>query len=606
MKKHKDDNNIENTEVVQPEENLENTSESPEVTQTPEDQEPGEVQDAPAEAVEAEEDLPPEEEISYNEPVKKTINELSEIDPELLTGKDNGDDGNETAAAITEVEKEPELNIIEEIELDLEGDGPRDDPDVIVASDGVTSRRKSRGLAFVISAVILLIAVLFFTFFLQTGGDEKLQSPLTVGKTSYSSSEFSFMYHYVMVYEGVDLFAPGTAKMLKSAYDDDPKYKTYKDYFLDITAQRIQTMEILYDDAKEHGLSIEDKHYKLARTYIDWLQTKADELKLPLDTYIKGAYGKQVDEDVIVNTLAKKYFTDDYANKTKLEELSASAEQAEEAYNADRNTYDLVSYKFLRITYEQREEGFIETANLRANQIIEKMAGDPSKFEEAAASFFSGASAEEIAKPDSRLVADCRFEDITHEEFRNFLFSPERKPGDSTIFKDGDGFPIVLVFVKRDRMQTPVRNVYITHVFNAYNDDGTPNMSKSQSLSQEIYDYINDESSCEELENAFNGNVIDGEISINHNEYAYRYEYEKEIDDWIFSPERELGNKALIETDDGFFVIYYISESANPEWYDRVNSFISRNNYQEFLDSKLKEYAISFNPSGLESIQDVP
>ena len=589
MKKHKDDNDIGNIEPVQEQENLENT-ENP-VEQI-------------TEAVEAEEDLPAEEEVSYSEPVKKTINELSEIDPELLTGKDNGDDSNETAAAITEVEKEPEKNIIEEIELDLEGDGPRDDPDVIVAADGVTSRRKSRGLAFVIAAVILLIAVIFFTFFLQTGGDEKLQSPLTVGKTSYSSSEFSFMYHYVMVYEGVDLFAPGTAKMLKSAYDDDPKYKTYKDYFLDITAQRIQTMEILYDDAKEHGLSIEDKHYKLARTYIDWLQTKADELKLPLDTYIKGAYGKQVDEDVIVNTLAKKYFTDEYANKTKLEELSASAEQAEEAYNADRNTYDLVSYKYLRITYEQREEGFIETANLRANQIIEKMAGDPSKFEEAAASFFS--AAEEIGKPDSRLVADCRFEDITHEEFRNFLFSPERQPGDSTIFKDSDGFPLILVFVKRDRMLTPVRNIYITQVFNAYNEDGTPNMSKSQSLSQEIYDYINDEGSCEELENAFNGNVIDGEISINHNEYAYRYEYDKEIDDWIFSPERELGNKALIETDDGFFVIYYISESTNPEWYDRVNSFISRNNYQEFLDSKLKEYAISFNPSGLEAIQDVP
>ena len=593
MKKHKEDNDIENTEAIQPEETA-GTAEAAEV--------PAE----PAETLEAEEDLPAEEEISYNEPVKKTINELAEIDPELLTGKDNGDDSNETAAAITETAKEPEKNIIEEIELNLEGDGPRDDPDVIVAQDGVTSRRKSRGLAFVISAAILLLAVIFFTFFLQTGGDEKLQSPLTVGTTSYSSSEFSFMYHYVMVYEGVDLFAPGTAKMLKSAYDDDPKYKTYKDYFLDITAQRIQTMEILYDDAKEHGLSIEDKHYKLARTYIDWLRTKADELKLPLDTYIKGAYGKQVDEDVIVNTLAKKYFTDEYANKTKLEELSASSEQAEEAYNADRNTYDLVDYKYLRITYEQREEGFIETANLRANQIIEKMAGDPSKFEEAAASFFSGSAAEEIGKPDSRLVAGCRFEDITHEEFRNFLFAPERKPGDSIIFKDSDGFPLILVFVKRDRMQTPVRNVYITHVFNAYNEDGTPNMSKSQSLSQEIYDYINDESSCEELENAFNGSVIDGEISINHNEYAYRYEYEKEIDDWIFSPERKLGNKALIETDDGFYVIYYISESTNPEWYDRVNSFISRNNYQEFLDSKLKEYAISFNPSGLEAIQDVP
>ena len=179
MKKHKDDNDIGNIEPVQEQENLENTENPVEQISEETPEEPAEPAET-AEAVEAEEDLPAEEEVSYSEPVKKTINELSEIDPELLTGKDNGDDSNETAAAITEVEKEPEKNIIEEIELDLEGDGPRDDPDVIVAQDGVTSRRKSRGLAFVISAVILLLAVIFFTFFLQTGGDEKLQSPLTV------------------------------------------------------------------------------------------------------------------------------------------------------------------------------------------------------------------------------------------------------------------------------------------------------------------------------------------------------------------------------------------------------------------------------------------
>ena len=66
------------------------------------------------------------------------------------------------------------------------------------------------------------------------------------------------------------------------------------------------------------------------------------------------------------------------------------------------------------------------------------------------------------------------------------------------------------------------------------------------------------------------------------------------------------GDKEILEKEDGFYVIYFISESEMPEWYDRVDSFIRMNNYQAFLNEMLPEYTYEFKPSGLAQIVDVP
>ena len=55
-----------------------------------------------------------------------------------------------------------------------------------------------------------------------------------------------------------------------------------------------------------------------------------------------------------------------------------------------------------------------------------------------------------------------------------------------------------------------------------------------------------------------------------------------------------------------FYIIYFISESLNPEWYDMVNSFLSMNNYQQFIQAKAEEYTWKFNDDGLNQSKDVP
>ena len=529
-----------------------------------------------------------------------TLDELSQIDPDLLSGKTGPEieaDNNIKLPAKHGHDNAGEKNEIAEVALNL---GPEEEK----PADG--KKHKSTGLAFVVIGAIIVVLVVGLSYLFGTGLDQQLISPLNINGRDIPSDEFSFMYHYELLQEGVDIFAPGTSQMLASPYPDDENFPTYRDYFLDRAANDLQKMEILYDDAVSKGYSIENAHYERANAYINWLQSNADELGVPLDTYIKGVFGNQVDEQCIINTLAKMYFTEDYANGEKLVELSATDEQAEQAYNDARNEYDLVSYKILRITYEQRDQAFIDTANLHAQEIIDKMAGDPSTFESVAATYFSGVAANTLSEPDSTLIPDQRYGDITHAEFRDWLFDLARVPGDATIIPDEDGFPIILVFVEREKMQTPLRNVFIYTINPQYIDETGPDISGSQSLAQEIFDYIDSADSCNEIENLYNDYVLSGTLNVRHNEMAYLYEYNDILNDWIFDDSRQLGDKTIIEDNGTFYVLYFISVSENPEWYDRVNSFLRMNNYQAFLTSKKEEYAWVFNPDGLAQISDVP
>ncbi len=536
-----------------------------------------------------------------------TLQTTSEINPELLTGKEIAEQEQPAAA---DEEKEPEEKTQAEPEETNEAVFELDRlADRIATNSEERDERLKRnaGIVFVITAVLIVFIVAAFSFFLDTGMDKSFRSPVTIHGKDIPSDEFSFMYHFELLSEGVDLFAASTESMLASPYPDDDSFPTYRDYFRYLTAQDLQKMEILYDDATAKGYAIETSHYDRANAYVDWLKSKATELGVPLDTYIKGVFGVQVDEQCIIRVLAIKYFTDDYAQDEKLVELSASDEQAEEAYAESRNIYDVVNYKILRITYEQRDQAFVDTANLHAQQIIDAMERDPSKFEKEAAKYFpKGAASNTLEQEDSTLVPDARYDDFTHSEFREWLFDDERKDGDATIIPDEDGFPIILVFVSRHRMTSPMRSCYIMKISSQTKEDQTPDLSGTQALAQKIYDYINDSDSCAEIENVFNDNVLSGQLEIQQDDNIYYEKFSSTLAGWIFSDDRKFQDKTLIEEDGIFYVIFYISESSNPEWYDRVNSYIRMNNYQDFINSKSAEYMYEFHKDGLEQISDVP
>ena len=190
-----------------------------------------------------------------------TLQNLSEIDPELLTGKETAEQAEPAQAekdneTEKEAEKEPEKLNEAVFELDRLADR-------LVSSGEEKNERLKRnaGIAFVITAVLIVMIVAMLSFFIDTGMDKSFRSPVTIHGRDIPSDEFSFMYHYELLNEGVDLFAATTETMLSSPYPDDDSFPTYRDYFRYLTAQDLQKMEILYDDATAKGYQIETSHY---------------------------------------------------------------------------------------------------------------------------------------------------------------------------------------------------------------------------------------------------------------------------------------------------------------------------------------------------------
>ena len=534
------------------------------------------------------------------------VQEFSEDAQLGLSGEDTATlEDKITSEAPAPMKEEVKKNDIAPVKLDLAPAKADKESRTPVTKGSIKS------ITFLVIASIVVLATVAASLFYNAGIKEKLQSPLTIGGTPVDSAEFSFMYHYILIDNGVDIFAAETPEMLASP-SVDTNYATNRDYFLDLTAQQMQLTQLLYDDAISHGYEIEQKHYDLARAYIDWLQGKADELGVDLTTYIRGVFGDQVDEQVILSALAKMYFTEDYSSNAKLVELQATEEQAEEAYQNNPNAYDEVDYKLLRIRYEQRDQAFIDTANLHANQIIEQMGQDPSMFEAIAAQYFSGEAAAILQLTDSCLTSGARYDDFTHTDFRDWLFDSTRTPGDAIIFNDGDGFPIILVFVNRERQTVPLRDVRMVEVLiNNSGDETIPgyDIANAQQVAQEIYDTIGvfgEETDVQTIENLYNDDIINGNIVITHSQDTYPGKYEGILDEWIFSDTRVAGDKAFLETDTGYYIVYLVDISTNPEWYDRVNSFVRMRNYQAFLNETISAYQYEFNQTGLDRIADVP
>ncbi|MBP5416331.1 MAG: hypothetical protein J6Y58_02290 [Clostridiales bacterium] len=469
-----------------------------------------------------------------------------------------------------------------------------------------SKKMNMKPLMFLIIMAVVAILVLIWSVISLGNLNERMSSPLTVGNHDVSNAEFSFMYHYVLLENGVDIFKPDTEKMLQQPGENG--FATYREYFLDVTAKEIQATYMLYDDAKAHGLSITQDHKDRAQAYVDWLKTKADAIHVDLDTYIKGTFGPYVDKNLILSVLPKVYFAEDYSGHQKLEELKATPEQAEKAYQDARNSYDLVSYRVLRITFEQRGESYVKTANLHAEQIIEKIAGDQSKFESTAAQFFSGEAQQRLLVPDSTLHKRVRYSEINESEWRSWLFDTSRTSGDTVIFKDDYGFPIIFCFVERVRQDEPLRNVRFFYINLEDPETETPGIPASEiiPLSQTIFDSITDEASMITLETTYADQLLDGSMRTVQQTSLYPGNNSQEIDEWIFDPQRKSGDKILLEGDTQILILFYVEASPNPEWYDRVNSFIRMDNYQAFVSEKIENYSYTFHEDGLKYIKDIP
>ena len=67
------------------------------------------------------------------------------------------------------------------------------------------------------------------------------------------------------------------------------------------------------------------------------------------------------------------------------------------------------------------------------------------------------------------------------------------------------------------------------------------------------------------------------------------------FDQWVFYAGHKPGDTAIIETEYGFHIMYYVSESENEKWFDDVDTAMRSEDYNNWYDEILKNYQIKEN-----------
>ena len=475
-------------------------------------------------------------------------------------------------------------------------------------TDALEKEKKKRWIhpltVFIILAVAA-VAILVAALFIMQNIDKRLSAPLTIKGEKIGNAEFSFMYHEILRSNGVDIYRKGSDAILDSPGENN--FETQRDYFLDLTARTLQKRNILYDDAIANDFKPGEDDRQMAESYVDWLHQKARDLNISTETFTKGYFGEYVTVDIVREIMTRQYFTENYEVGVKLEQLKATQDQAEAAYQNAPQLYDEITYRVLRIVFENTGASFVETANIHAEEILEKTANDESRFETVAAEYFTGKAKEKLLQKDSTLLQNVRYDKIKNAQWRAWLFDPSRKSGDGIIFKDEQEFPIIFCFSKRERQTEAYRDVHLIYLNREENAEGAPGFPDNDilPLAQSIYDEIVDENSITRLTNTHSDDTLEGKIKFTHDESFYRGSYPEEVDDWVFDEGRKSGDKIILELADQAVVLFYDGASPNPEWFDKVNSYIRRDNYENFLNEKRSVYPYVFDDKALQFVTGV-
>ena len=77
-------------------------------------------------------------------------------------------------------------------------------------------------------------------------------------------------------------------------------------------------------------------------------------------------------------------------------------------------------------------------------------------------------------------------------------------------------------------------------------------------------------------------------------------EADASIDEWCFAPERQSGDVALIECQDGCYLVYFVGTCEESAWFEAARADLCQERYQEALRAMQRQYDVKVDFSSLE------
>lgn len=435
---------------------------------------------------------------------------------------------------------------------------------------------------FITTCIILVVGVTL-SILLAVGSHNgwfRKNSPVVkVGDTAVGSVEFQYsfqtvynQYYQYLSYMGVDT---SSTSFLDEACSFSSEDQTWREYFVDSAMTTLKDTLYLYNEALAAGMKLEDADQAEIDSALESYQSYADQNSVSLNTVFSSVFGKNFNKGDFVrmmeiSLLAQKMQTQ------KTDSLTYTDEQLQQYYEENKSSYDLYTYLCVPFTYETPED---DTSTPDVDESQDTSAKDAAKAQaDAFLAEIEGKSREEFLKAavslneenteESITVKDAKASAAKSTQIGTWLGEAGRKTGETGV-AEGTSAYYVLYFDNSYRDDYKLVNVRVLPVNAEEVEDETDTEAVAQAeadakaKADEIFAKWQENGSTEDAfktlvtENA--SSVSDQGLLSDVSKSAYAATYGSEFDTYIFDSARKEGDCQIIETTNGYALVYFVS-----------------------------------------------
>ena len=522
----------------------------------------------------------------------------------------------------------------------------RTDPKTAREAQQRKEEKRSNLLYGVIAAAVLIAVIVSFVW--RSDFIPKITTAATIDGEKYTVSEVNYYYQtsyrnflsqysYFASYLGLNTNATLRSQAISdtaaamlgielpevdtdaAANDPDrdplmPLGMTWHDYFLDQALDNMTVIQAALKSADAEGFAYPASVQAQYDDNMAALKSAAAASGISVSQYLKANFGAGLTEKVygeqLMRVLRYSAYAEAYQNS-----LTYSDSELEEAYNADPNSYDHVSYESVSISgaAESTTDADGNTVDPTEEESDAALAAAQAKAQAVLDGFRDGGSLEDLANEnDGTYNSNESGSYSAGSVMSEWLYDAARKAGDSATLADGT-VQYVVVFHDRFRDENPtidVRHILvplgtgsIAEGEEGYEDEQAQLKADAHAKAEELLaqwqsgEATEDSFAALAMTESTDGSKYDGGLYTE----VYQGQMVTEFNDWCFDAARQPGDTGVVDTQYGAHVMYFSGTNLN-RWQSQAASALRSEAYSDWESGMTESVTVQRDESGLKLI----
>jgi len=411
---------------------------------------------------------------------------------------------------------------------------------------------------FTVCAVLFVVGVAAM-FLWNSGTFQRKAAAASVNGQNYSVSDVAYYYYNGRANAlNSNSELDSSASMRTQEYTASEEYDTWYDYLADQSVRYLATAQLTAKAAKDAGFTGGSEVDDAVNDTMESLKSSASSQGYDVANYIKAIFNGLLTRSDFEKSLRTQALAEAYTDY-KADASNYSEDELTAAYDADPNTYSMVSYESLAFLNSNYATEAVEaTETTPAVEADDGSAAAKAAAGDALAAYREGKSLEHLADELNGNYTNTSTLYGSGSDMLEWLYDDARKDGDSAVLDYSYyGYSmgsVVVVFHGKERADFHAVNV--RHIL--VEDEATANDILAQyqagEQTEEAFAALAQEHSTDKAdEGGLYENVYVGQMV-------------KPFENWCFDPARQSGDTGIVQTDYGYHIMYFVSANDVSYW----------------------------------------